>query len=397
MYLTGTEGDDILVGGADDDTILGLGGDDVLIGGGGHNLLDGGDGNDTVSYADATPVGMFGFLMINLLSQSVSIIGPGGGAVDTLVSIENAIGSSGADWLVGTSGDNHLSGGAGDDHIEGRGGADVLDGGDGNDNIVTGGIFGAAAPGSLMIGGAGADTIQSGNSNDTMLGGAGDDFLEVSNYATTRVIDGGTGTDTLAFAYSGAPFLSGVVVDLGQTSVQTIASGVVLTLGNVENINGTDAADTLIGDANGNRLSGGGGNDQLYGHDGNDTLLGGDGDDLIVGGTGIDQMTGGAGSDTFSFVSGDGPMDIITDFTSADRIHFGDSPAGTTSNYVETTDMGVVSSLFAGEGVRYVAVESGGNVMLFADLGDEGTSYDTVIVLQASNLSAIDYSSILGL
>ncbi|MCK5912022.1 MAG: hypothetical protein KAG62_18970, partial [Caulobacter sp.] len=303
MYLVGTEGDDLLVGGADADTLVGLGGsdtlqggdgDDLLIGGAGYDTLDGGAGSDTVSYEDAEPVGMFEFLMINLLGQYASVIGPfGGGLLDNLVSIENAIGSSGADWLVGTAGDNHLSGGAGSDNIEGKGGADILDGGDGNDLIATGGIFGAAAPGSLMIGGDGGDTIQSGNSNDTMLGGNGDDFLSVGDFSTTRVVDGGAGTDTLAFTgFSAEAFPGGVVFDLNQTIAQTVTPGVVLTVTGVENVYGSVGNDTLIGDSGSNSLRGGAGDD---------TLIGGDGDDLLEGGQGNNILDGGAGSDTLLF------------------------------------------------------------------------------------------------
>jgi Ca2+-binding RTX toxin-like protein len=407
MYLTGTEGDDILIGTAEADTILGLGGndsvqggdgDDLLIGGAGNDTLDGGAGSDTVSYVDADPVGMFSFLMINLSGQYVSIIGPGGAPVDTLVSIENAIGSAGADWLIGTSGDNHLVGGAGNDMLDGKGGADVLDGGDGNDNLVTGGIFGAAAPGSLMIGGDGVDTIQSGNSNDTMLGGAGDDFLEVSNYATNRVLDGGDGADTLIFTYNVSAFPTGVFVDLNK-AVNTITPGVNLTITNVENITGTVASDTLIGDANANLLRGEAGNDWLYGRDGNDSLQGGDGDDYLEGGRGQDTLNGGAGADTFFFVDGDATSsDTIVAFGIDDHIAFAASPAGSSATYaeLETLDFAAVSALFAGEGVRYVATQAGNDVFLFADLGEEGTSFDNLIVLTGTSLSAIDAGSILG-
>jgi Ca2+-binding RTX toxin-like protein len=44
MYLEGTEGDDVLIGGADADTLVGLGGNDTLQGGDGDDRLDGGDG-----------------------------------------------------------------------------------------------------------------------------------------------------------------------------------------------------------------------------------------------------------------------------------------------------------------------------------------------------------------
>ncbi|WP_421737019.1 calcium-binding protein [Caulobacter sp.] len=400
MYLTGTEGDDSLVGGAEDDTIQGLAGDDLLVGGGGHNTLDGGDGSDTVSYAGATPAGMFGFLMINLQGQYTSMVGPGGGAIDTLVSIENAIGSSGADWLVGTSGDNVLSGGAGADHIEGKGGADVLDGGDGADAINTLGIFGAAAIGSVMIGGDGNDSIQSGNSNDTLLGGDGDDFLEADNYTTTRIIDGGAGVDALGFLDNGSVIYStGVVFDLNNTGAQTVASGVVVTVSNVENVYGSGAGDTLIGDANANLLRGNGGADILYGGAGDDRIEGGDGDDYIQGGQGQDSMTGGAGADTFAFAAGDSVApDTIQAFTADDHILFVDGPAGTSGNYLElsTIDFGAVSAAFAGEGVRYVAMQMFSDVFLFADVGDEGTGYDQMIILSGMTLSSIDPSAILG-
>ncbi len=396
--LVGSNAGDILIGDAGANVLSGGAGDDLLIGGAGNDKLDGGAGSDTVSYTDADPVGMFSFLMINLQSQSTSIIGPGGGPVDTLVSIENAIGSSGADWLVGTSGDNHLSGGAGDDHLDGWGGVDVLDGGDGNDNIVTFGIFGAAAPGSLLIGGDGNDSIQSGNSNDTLLGGAGDDALSISNYATTRIVDGGDGTDLLAF--SSTDFTAGVTVDLGKTT-QTVAPGVVITLTHVENVNGTQAGDTLIGDAGVNVMYGWGGDDWLYGGDGDDAMNGVDGADHLVGGAGRDRLFGGEGADTFVFAPGDSDFsapDTIRDFTAEDRIQFTDGPAGDAANYaeLEITDFLAVDALFAGDGVRYVAMTVGADLYVFADTGDEGTTYDSFIVLTGSNLSTIDAGSFLG-
>lgn len=409
MYLTGTESNDTLVGGADADTLLGLGGDDtlqggdgddLLNGGAGHDILDGGAGDDTVSYADADPAPMFGFLMINLPGQYASIIGPGGGPLDTLVSIENAIGSAGADWLVGTSGDNQLSGGAGNDNIEGKGGADVLDGGDGADSINTFGVLGPAAVGSVMLGGDGADSIQSGNSNDSMSGGAGDDYLEVQNYATTRVVDGGAGVDALGFADGLTAFSSGVVFDLNATTAQTVAPGVVVTVSNVENVYGSSGGDTLIGDAGANLLRGAAGADWLYGNDGDDRIEGGDGDDYIQGGQGRDTLRGDAGADTFAFAAGDSiAPDTIQAFAAEDHILFLDGPAGTSGNYLEvsTIDFAAVDAAFAGSGVRYVAMQMFSDVFLFADVGDEGATYDQMITLSGTSLSSIDAGSILGL
>ncbi|USQ94694.1 calcium-binding protein [Caulobacter sp. RL271] len=475
--LTGSNAGDTLIGDAGINLLSGGNGDDLLIGGAGNDKLDGGAGSDTVSYADVVGAGM---LLINLSAQVTTIMGPTGFESDTLTSIENAIGSSGSDWLVGSNGDNKLYGGAGNDTIEGKGGADVLDGGDGNDLIVTGGIFGAAAPGSLMLGGDGNDSIQSGNSNDTMLGGAGDDYLEVQDYATMRIVDGGTGTDALGFGAGGIAFAGGVVFDLSQTTAQTVATGVVVTVSGVENVYGSAGNDTLIGDANANLLRGGNGDDTLQGGDGNDILEGGFGNNVIDGGAGVDTVTyatsayglietvtvnlatgaatfvtdgaatyedalsgienvigsngadviigdansnfirggngadtiqggagqdlldGEAGADTFIFQSGDSDVaaaDSIRFFGGEDRIQFLDGPAGSASNYVELEgpDPMAADALFAGEGVRYVAVQMGNSVYLYADLGDEGTSYDQLIILAGSHVMGIDAGSILGL
>ncbi|GAA3896222.1 hypothetical protein GCM10022276_14020 [Sphingomonas limnosediminicola] len=47
--ITGTEGTDVLSGGADADTILGLGGNDFLTGNEGNDVIDGGSGDDTIT------------------------------------------------------------------------------------------------------------------------------------------------------------------------------------------------------------------------------------------------------------------------------------------------------------------------------------------------------------
>ena len=59
-----------------------------------------------------------------------------GGDSDTLLSIENAIGSDFADYIKGTGGDNELAGGAGNDLIRGVRGNDTLTGGLGEDTFT---------------------------------------------------------------------------------------------------------------------------------------------------------------------------------------------------------------------------------------------------------------------
>ena len=67
------------------------------------------------------------------------------------------------------------------------------------------------------------------------------------------------------------------------------------TLSNIENLTGSNYADTLTGDSGNNTLSGGSGDDTLTGSGGNDTLLGGDGTDILSGGAGNDTLDGDAG------------------------------------------------------------------------------------------------------
>ncbi len=59
----------------------------------------------------------------------------------------------------------------------------------------------------------------------------------------------------------------------------------------IDNRNGTNAAETLIGDALNNIINGVGGRDTLIGGAGNDSLIGGTGNDILNGGIGIDTAS----------------------------------------------------------------------------------------------------------
>ncbi|MEL7039511.1 MAG: esterase-like activity of phytase family protein [Cyanobacteria bacterium J06592_8] len=76
--------------------------------------------------------------------------------------------------------------------------------------------------------------------------------------------------------------------------------------------------DTLKGGDGDDHLGGKGGDDELFGEAGNDHIWGDDGDDLLRGGLGDDVLTGddfsgGEGADTFVLAAGEG-TDTITDF-----------------------------------------------------------------------------------
>ena len=100
-------GDDTVIGGAGDDIIIGGSGADSLIGGSGADYMNGGSGVDTADYS-ASGAGV----TVKIWAGT----GVGGDAQgDTLVKIENLIGSLFADTLTGDANENILTGGAGGD------------------------------------------------------------------------------------------------------------------------------------------------------------------------------------------------------------------------------------------------------------------------------------------
>jgi Ca2+-binding RTX toxin-like protein len=111
--------------------------------------FNGGSGRDTVSYHKSTSG-----VNVNLFDPGAETGGFARG--DTLLFIENVIGSNDADTLSGTSGANILVGLDGNDIIFGSGGADRLYGDGGNDTISNTGTRGVT---SFMDGGADADTL----------------------------------------------------------------------------------------------------------------------------------------------------------------------------------------------------------------------------------------------
>lgn len=168
----------------------------VIAANNGDSILDGGLGSDTASYATATSAVT---VAIKAGAQTT-----GGSGVDTLLSIENLIGSTYNDILTGDSYANILNGKTGNDTLNGGGGSDQL------------------------IGEAGNDRLADSSGDDTLNGGAGDDTYVISGTSGTVLIEDSTGTDTLDASASTA----GVSIDLtpGGTSningrMVTLAAG----------------------------------------------------------------------------------------------------------------------------------------------------------------------------
>jgi Ca2+-binding RTX toxin-like protein len=263
--IFGDDGDDTLLGGTDNtsDSLFGGAGNDVLAGGDGVDRLDGGDGNDLFLEGNGTAQGadsIFGGAGIDTVDYSASSAGitvnfsgttdtvnPSGGTdTDTLVGVENVIGSNQVDVMLGDIGNNFFSG---------LGGADSLNGGTGDDTLR---------------GGAGADTL---------IGGVGSDTADYSTSA------------------------SAVNVNISNGGTESGGDAQGDSLVGIENLIGSGQADTLVGNEGGNVIDGGDGADTITGGEGGDSILGGGGSDSIIAGPDAPGATGSAQTLQFDWTS----------------------------------------------------------------------------------------------
>jgi Ca2+-binding RTX toxin-like protein len=305
--LAGTEFNDTLIGDANANTLDGYEGDDSLVGGAGNDhfyestgddYIDGGDGIDTLNYSP-------GWSAVHV---DLGISGPQtirDGESDTIVNIENLVGTSYSDVLIGDGGDNEIQGLEGDDLLKGGAGADSLFGGYGNDTLEGGSgadsFFFTYAPASAGIDRisdfvSGTDRIVLDNSKFTSLLGVGQlsaaQFRSGAGVATAADADDYLiyNTTTGALYYdadgSGGSHLPIQIAVLHGEGAATLLHSDIEVIG--------AAHSTINGTA---------GNDSLSGTNGADLILGGDGDDTLDGGSGNDTINGGDGIDTVTYAS----------------------------------------------------------------------------------------------
>ena len=289
------------------DTLTGDGSDNVIEGGGGGDTLHGGDGTDTLSYQGSSggvTVDLRKGNQVDIDGTQTDIISRSSGghaSGDKVVydTFENITGSRHGDTLTGDDEANVLKGGAGSDRLNGGAGADTLEGGPGGDTLDGGegadkaSYAGATAGVTLDLSsgtsgrGTGGDASGDSFKNIEEFVGSGHDDTFISGSGADNINGGDGDGDTISYRSSKA----GVTVDLGtavqaDTATNSYARGD--TLSGIENVTGSDHADTLKGDGNANVLNGGKGNDTL---------------------------TGEGGADVFKFESGHG-KDQVTDFVS---------------------------------------------------------------------------------
>ncbi len=382
--ITGTNLVDTLAGGIGNDTISGLDGNDVIAGGAGNDVLQGGLGDDlykasagadTISAGGGVDTLEFGLqyevigALFDATSGNLTITfdeetSPGVFAVHTVTVLGHghattpdplsflkfdfdrngtletyslavtytvatntfAAATTAATALAGTDGAETLDGNTGDDILLGNGGADVLNGNAGNDYFMAGA-------------GMADDTINGGDGIDTV------DYWESTAIAGVTVALDATGNATVTDPFGGTDTLTGI-----------------------ENVIGTDFADTLTGNDGANKLDGEDGNDTLSGGAGNDVLLGGDGNDALSGGTGNDTLVGGTGTDTVSFALEANAFTInlgmgtATDGTDTDTLSGIENAVGT--SFADTITGGSGSNQLTGGG--------GNDVFKYGAIGDSG-------------------------
>ncbi|MGB7440340.1 MAG: calcium-binding protein [Coleofasciculaceae cyanobacterium] len=170
-----------------------------------------------------------------------------------------------------------------------------------------------------LYGYSGNDVLRGNGGNDTLISGTGWDFL-----------DGGhddVGEDRDRAEYLGWNY--GITVhtesmvrgSLPYSDIYRVVKGSVDRNGqieedilvDIEEISGTDLADTMYGGRGSDRFFGQAGNDWLIGAAGDDIINGGEGNDIIDAGEGNNILDGGAGNDEFILTPGLGAS-IINNF-----------------------------------------------------------------------------------
>ncbi|MEY4254863.1 MAG: hypothetical protein RLZZ141_90 [Pseudomonadota bacterium] len=280
--------------------------------------------------------------IIDLRAGSFSSVGGLSGNVSIAVgvTIEQAIGGSGADTLIGNDAANTLIGGAGNDLLNGGAGIDTMTGGLGDDSYVV------DVAGDLVteLANEGIDTVQTaisyslganvenltltgsaavngvGNSlNNVLIGNAAANRLEGG--AGNDTLDGGGGIDVLVGGLGDDTYIvdvvSDVITELANQGTDTVKASLTYGLGaNLENL-------VLIGAA---AINGTGNNV-------NNIMLGNSAANRLDGGLGADTMAGGLGDDSYVV---DNAGDIVTELTNegVDRVEA--SISYTLSTNVET-------------------------------------------------------------
>ena len=270
--FSGTDGDDLLVGGRGDDYFRTSEGDDTF---------SGGNGFDQVTYGNASSG-----VVVDLGARTAT---DDFGDTDTLRSIEMVRGSAYDDDLTGDRKANHIRGLAGDDTLDGGRGTDLVRydrdaryggedgvtvnlkkgfaidgfgdrdtlsrfervmGSDSKDKFIgsrKGEEFQGLNGHDVIDGGGGDDEIYGGYGNDKITGGSGDDMLSGGSGADRFIFKGNFGDDEITDFSTG-----GRKEKIDLSSIREIKSFRDLKRNHVEE---NDDGDVVIHDNDGNSIT----------------------------------------------------------------------------------------------------------------------------------------------
>ena len=379
--VTGSNLNDTLSGDDNGNILSGGKGNDSLVGGLGADTLDGGDGIDTVDYSATQDLLKDGKGVEVDLDAGTGLGEEAEG--DSLIAVENVIGTDFSDTLTGSAASNALTGGAGEDSLAaGTDGTDTLLGGVDADTFDLGGDLEAT---DRIDGGIGI-TEKGGSTDYDIVRLNGDYSKGVVFSATTMInveeIDLAAGND-YKLTLNNATNASGLLVD-----GSTLGAGDTLTLiGSAETsaaltAKGGAGADSIVGGAGADVISGGAGSDTLDGGKGsNDTLdysasaagvtvnlltnVNADGDAAGDSLSGFENVTGSAQDDS---ITGDKNANVLVGGAGADTLVGGDGidDGIDTASYAASTDAVTVNLA--------TDVNTGGDAQ-----GDSLTSIEVVI------------------
>ena len=435
--VLGGSGDDVILGGLAVNKLSGGLGDDVLTGFAGSDEINGGAGFDTVSYAPET--GTFG-IRVDMSDPNEMRIQDTYLRIDTVREVEGIIGSDlddifdmnerattvdarGGDDVIHAGGNRDtIDGGAGADEIHGEDGSDILSGGADADQVFGGAgadLINGGVDGDVIDGGADRDTLSyaklaggvaitlngatSGTATgatgsdsftdiEVLIGSQGDDTYTGSDLDDTYIyvagldtIDGGIGSDTVSFGLSTTAVsiyldlqLVDSALDPDQPDAGLFVQERLANLTRIENVEGSDYDDLILGGPMANIIAGGAGDDDIRGGLGlhNDVLIGGDGNDTFhdACSSGADSFDGGDGQDWLDYSrSGNGVIASLTAGGGDDSVFNIEGLRGSDFNDVLTGD-------------------DFGNIIVGGDGGDlmSGLGGDDLFVLDGRGFKTLD-------
>ena len=286
------------------------------------------------------------------VQDNVIVNGAAAGAADVITLSQTGTGTAATVVVNGLAAQTTIAHFDAGDHlvVNGLGGNDrldaralpqsmvlVLDGGDGNDTLI------GSANADLLLGGAGNDIVIGARGDDTAFLGAGDDTFFWAPGEGSDTVEGGFGTDDLAFLGAGAAETVDILANFGRATFFRDIASINMDLNDVERIQFTAL----------------GGADQVRVHDLTGTEITRIGVDLAatLGGT-----TGDGAVDSVS-VEGTAGVDKISLSSSGAAIGVGGLPWTVSLQHAEATDLLSIDA-GAGDDVINAAAVAAGKISL---------------------------------